>query len=128
MADEQAKNPDIEKMTGDLTPEQRRARALGEIVEQIAGELNAMIADPELEFDIVSAASVCGNLFSMVLRSMDTSEEHKIKSGIVWLDTYLRMIDPDLQMTSGSFNSIDDMVAALMLDDAVASQGRGNGN
>ncbi len=100
-----------------MSVEQERGQALMQIVTDIAEELNTMIADETLDFDIFSAASIAAHLHSVTVNSVPLPVEGKLEMTLNWLelhlDTVINEIGPE------SMRSLAEMLQQWLLDVSV---------
>lgn len=67
--------------------------------------LNARIADPTIEFDIYSAASVAGTLLTTIVESLPIDDKGKLMITREWLESHLCRITPDTKIASAFLES-----------------------
>ena len=98
------------------------------IVLEFGEDLNTMISDPNIDFDIYSAASVTGILLTTIVESLPVDTAGKLDVTMEWFKSHLGRIAPDTRFTSGSMDTILDLLRESALDGAVPAEGPGNGN
>ncbi len=113
-----------------MSVEQERGQALMQIVTDITEELNTMIADPELDFDLGSALMVTGRVFTLTLASIpdDPDGNYKINAIGYWLEDTLGLMFPESEDLFAIAERHMKALQDAMLDGAVPAEGPGKGN